>query len=76
MGRKRVTHKGPRIIDLDILLYNSYIIKTKSVTIPHEELNKRFFFIELLMELDPEIKDPRSKKTFKEIVNHGNTLNQ
>ena len=45
MGRKRLIDKGPRIIDLDILLYSSTIHHTKSLTVPHPELHRRAFVL-------------------------------
>ena len=45
MGRKRLIDKGPRIIDLDILLYSSTILRTESLTVPHPELHRRAFVL-------------------------------
>jgi len=45
MGRRRDIDKGPRIIDLDILLYSSTIICTKNLTVPHPELHRRAFVL-------------------------------
>jgi len=45
MGRRRCINKGPRIIDLDILLYSSTIIHTKNLTVPHPEMHRRAFVL-------------------------------
>ena len=45
MGRRRLIDKGPRIIDLDILLYSSTIQHTKNLTVPHPELHRRAFVL-------------------------------
>ena len=45
MGRRRSINQGPRIIDLDILLYSSTIIRTKNLTVPHPEMHKRAFVL-------------------------------
>ena len=43
MGRRRVQKKGPRSIDIDILLFGSSIIETQGLTIPHAALHARRF---------------------------------
>ena len=45
MGRRRTVANGPRIIDLDILLYSSTIIRTENLTVPHPEMHKRAFVL-------------------------------
>ncbi|MBI3329484.1 MAG: 2-amino-4-hydroxy-6-hydroxymethyldihydropteridine diphosphokinase, partial [Nitrospinae bacterium] len=44
---------GPRTIDLDILLYGDWQLKTATLEIPHPELQKRAFMLIPLLELDP-----------------------
>lgn len=51
LGRKKTLKNGPRIIDLDILLYGSKKIKTKSLTIPHPRMKEREFVILPLKEI-------------------------
>ena len=53
MGRIRGEKWGPRVIDLDILLYGQEIINDDSLVIPHPELHKRRFVLEPLFELAP-----------------------
>jgi len=53
MGRRKYIKWGPRIIDLDILLYGQEIIQTDSLCIPHAELHKRRFALEPLYEIAP-----------------------
>lgn len=45
MGRKRLIHWGPRVIDIDILLLGTTQLATKELTIPHVELTKRSFVL-------------------------------
>lgn len=54
-GRVREIHWGPRTIDLDILLYDSQIIKTPTLTIPHPELTTRPFVLVPLYEINPQL---------------------
>jgi 2-amino-4-hydroxy-6-hydroxymethyldihydropteridine diphosphokinase len=51
IGRKKTFRWGPRIIDIDILIYDDVKINTKRLTIPHREIKNRDFIITLLKEL-------------------------
>ncbi len=57
-GRIRNTHWGPRTLDLDLLLYDSDIIKEDDLTVPHPEMHKRGFVLFPLCEIAPEISVP------------------
>lgn len=50
-GRTRTEHWGPRTLDLDILLYDSEVIKTDRLTIPHIGISERNFVLYPLHEL-------------------------
>ncbi len=70
MGRKKTKKRfQPRIIDLDILLYDRKIIRKKSLVIPHEKLHKRKFVLWPLAEIAPNFVHPVLKKKIKEIKN-------
>jgi 2-amino-4-hydroxy-6-hydroxymethyldihydropteridine diphosphokinase len=58
MGRQKQLKWGPRIIDLDILLYGQEVISDGSLTIPHPELHKRRFALEPLYEIAPYVIHP------------------
>lgn len=53
MGRQKPIKWGPRIIDLDILLYGQEVIQTDGLIVPHPELHKRRFVVEPLYEIAP-----------------------
>lgn len=70
MGRKRQQKKGPRNIDIDILLFGSSIIETEGLTIPHPGLHQRRFVLEPLAEIAPEVRHPVFKRSVKEMRDH------
>src|SRR4029077_4811582 len=67
MGRRRVQNKGPRTIDIDILLFGGSVVKTKGLTIPHPALHQRRFVLEPLTEIAPDVSHPVLKKTIREL---------
>ena len=56
MGRERegAVAKGPRVIDLDLLLYGDRVMETEELTLPHPEMQERRFVLEPLAEIAPE----------------------
>jgi 2-amino-4-hydroxy-6-hydroxymethyldihydropteridine diphosphokinase len=67
MGRRRVQKKGPRIIDIDILLFGKTVLDSPEVTIPHPAMQERRFVLEPLAEIAPEVRHPVLKKTILEL---------
>ena len=67
MGRRRVQKKGPRTLDIDILLFGNSIIQTKGLTIPHPAMHQRRFVLEPLAEIAPEARHPVFKRTVREL---------
>ncbi len=68
MGRERTRKKGPRMIDIDILLYGDRVLNSAAVTIPHPEMHRRRFVLEPLTEIAPEARHPVLKKTARELL--------
>nr|WP_297350018.1 2-amino-4-hydroxy-6-hydroxymethyldihydropteridine diphosphokinase [uncultured Glaciecola sp.] len=55
-GRERLGDRwGPRTLDLDILLYNDLVLKTKHLTLPHYGMQEREFVLVPLFELSPDL---------------------
>jgi 2-amino-4-hydroxy-6-hydroxymethyldihydropteridine diphosphokinase len=67
MGRRRVQKKGPRSIDIDILICEDLIFDSKEVTIPHPAMHQRRFVLEPLAEIAPEVSHPVFHKTIREL---------
>ena len=55
IGRTKSVRNGPRIIDLDILLYNSKKIKSSNLTIPHSRIKERLFVLLPLYSIEPNL---------------------
>ena len=52
-GRERKVHWGPRTLDLDILLYEDQVVYTEELTIPHADMQNRYFVLKPLMQIAP-----------------------
>ena len=68
MGRRRTQKKGPRTIDIDILLFEDEVVNSGELTIPHPALHERRFVLEPLAEIAPEAVHPVLKKTAREML--------
>lgn len=65
--RRKGQPKGPRIIDIDILLFGNSTIDTATLTIPHRDLHRRRFVLEPLAEIAPDVRHPVFKHTIREL---------
>ncbi len=66
LGRKRAQPKGPRVIDLDILLFGDAIINTPDLEVPHPRMLDRRFVLEPLAELAPDLRHPATGRSLRE----------
>ncbi|HTK94722.1 MAG TPA: 2-amino-4-hydroxy-6-hydroxymethyldihydropteridine diphosphokinase [Terriglobales bacterium] len=69
LGRKRsvAPPKGPRTLDLDILLFGSSVVDTAGLTIPHPAMHLRRFVLEPLAEIAPDARHPVFKRSMREL---------
>ncbi|MGE5488583.1 MAG: 2-amino-4-hydroxy-6-hydroxymethyldihydropteridine diphosphokinase [bacterium] len=68
LGRVRTRPKGPRTIDIDILLYGSLVAETPELSVPHPRMAMRRFVLEPLAELAPDLRHPVTQETAREML--------
>ena len=68
IGRVKTLRYGPRVIDLDILLYDDKVYQSQNLTIPHALMRERRFVLQPLCDLIPMEQDPVTKKTWFDLL--------
>jgi 2-amino-4-hydroxy-6-hydroxymethyldihydropteridine diphosphokinase len=68
LGRERTIAMGPRTIDIDVLLYNSEVINTPLITVPHPRLPLRRFALLPLAEIAADAVHPILHQTIRELL--------
>ncbi len=66
-GRRRTVAKGPRTLDIDILLFGNSVMDTATLTIPHPAMHERRFVLEPLAEIAPDVRHPVFKRSIREL---------
>lgn len=69
LGRRRVINKGPRKIDIDILLYENVVVRSATLSIPHVSMAERKFVLVPLRELEAGLRHPVTERTVLEMLN-------
>jgi dihydropteroate synthase/2-amino-4-hydroxy-6-hydroxymethyldihydropteridine diphosphokinase len=75
LGRRPTYHWGPRLIDIDILLYDDLVLREEGLELPHPGVAERPFVLGPLAELDPELTHPQNKLTVSEMLLAADTGN-
>lgn len=70
MGSKKPVAKGPRLIDMDILLYGKETISTPELQVPHPRIHLRMFVLVPLAEIAPNLKHPSWNGTVTDLLLH------
>jgi len=68
MGRVRDRNKGPRTIDIDIVLFGNLIVDSPGLTIPHPAMHRRRFVLAPLAEIAPGVQHPTLHKSMRELL--------
>ena len=64
MGRVRIKKWGPRIIDIDILLYDKEVIEDDNLAVPHPWMCERSFVLDPLCEIAPNVIHPLKERVY------------
>ena len=68
LGRIRTVAKGPRTIDIDILLYGKSVVRSVQLEVPHPRMGERRFVLAPLADLAPELRHPITHRTIREML--------
>jgi len=71
LGRTPGIRWGPRLIDIDILLYEDVRVSTPRLELPHPRILERAFVLQPLVELDPELCHPVTSERLSDRLEQG-----
>jgi 2-amino-4-hydroxy-6-hydroxymethyldihydropteridine diphosphokinase len=66
--RRNERFKGPRPLDIDILLYGPLVLREPDLILPHAGLRERAFALAPLLELDPSLSDPEKGDSYASVL--------
>lgn len=67
-GRERPYPNAPRTLDLDLILHGDLVVDDPGLTVPHPRFRERRFVLEPLAEIEPEMIDPVTGRTIRELL--------
>jgi 2-amino-4-hydroxy-6-hydroxymethyldihydropteridine diphosphokinase len=73
LGRKPSVRYGPRLIDIDILLYSNLMFRSAELVIPHPRISERAFVLAPLADLEPDLIIPGIQLTVSELLGQHKT---
>lgn len=70
LGRRResVPRFGPRILDLDLIFYDTLRIESDELVVPHPRMHKRRFVLEPICDIEPELLHPVLERTMRQLL--------
>jgi 2-amino-4-hydroxy-6-hydroxymethyldihydropteridine diphosphokinase len=68
LGRRRIVRAGPRVLDIDVLLFGTSIVRTAELEIPHPRMAERRFVLVPMAEIAPGLRHPVLKLTMTELL--------
>lgn len=68
LGRVPTFQYGPRLIDIDILLYDDLVFDSADLKIPHPQMHERGFVLLPLMDIAPDLVHPVKKQTIRQLI--------
>jgi 2-amino-4-hydroxy-6-hydroxymethyldihydropteridine diphosphokinase len=76
LGRVRNAPKGPRTIDIDILLYGNAVVRCATLEIPHPRMAQRRFVLAPLADLAPDLRHPLTHLTVRQMLDQAPIVGQ
>ena len=76
LGRRERFRWGPREIDIDLIFYGDLVLETPELTIPHPAFRDRDFVLRPLVDLNPNLIDPVSSQTTKQLLDQFSSRSQ